>query len=606
MIEIKVTGSNVDIREDLSITFKWSNPMFTGINEGYSYSFSLPASAKNKSIIRSGLPIVISFRGIVVERGEIKSFRNTNSGFEINMQTEGKSFRKRMEELRLNEFEFDKFKICDESDSAPVKLSKWKSHMTSTASDATSGTHKFPPMQIFGTERYSTGPGEDFYNLVFDLMGGFVNPFFVGEYRSNFPVPVSFSASINFPFTIAPTPRIEYILNKVISNLGMRLINDLESILEFKQLIAFNNYVLDKIETLGSDRYNVHGTEIDLSKHVPDVAAWELFEFLIEFFDAFFVVSNNRIECRLFKNDLNSELVDYTKFTLDGFENETSEVIQPFILTYDIEKDEWKSGRFRKILSGSWPTGEAIFPYMPLSYPDEVDAASEVKLKHLPMSSQFIFSEGTSLNWSEFFNWYSSVISSQERFGYNENIAYLSPLNSAILKSDAYPENEGEIFQSFKIGFFRGIYETVKNNPDVPTDPSIWQHVFAYNFKDLMWYNEAFQPLTIPTTFGNTSAYISEDDNIFDTYLKPKLDFLSNCEIKKKQLFLPLHRLLELKQWKKINHFIQQRNESFRGTIQEVSFTLTNKGISPALISYYVQKSKKAEHSEDYNNDFTI
>jgi hypothetical protein len=78
-----------------------------------------------------------------------------------------------------------------------------------------------------------------------------------------------------------------------------------------------------------------------------------------------------------------------------------------------------------------------------------------------------------------------------------------------------------------------------------------------------------------------------------------------NSITRTKILKLSLAQLLQLKRWERTKHYISQKNQSFKGIVKELTFTVTNKGISPASVSYYVaSSSKRGEFSDDYTNDF--
>lgn len=596
MISVQINSKSVDIREDLNITINWLNPMFIGINEGSTYSFSLPASPKNKTIIQQDASISLFFNGILIDKGTIKSFRNTNAGFEINMLTEGLAFRQTMESKPLTDFDFGVIEICEETDAPSTKLSKWKTHMTATAASSTSGTHKFPPMYCGGYTESSTSE-----NSMFNFLENRINAYYMGEYRMNYDVPLTFLEGKQFAFTIAPTPRIAHLLNVVLNSFSYRFSNDLESILEYKQLICFNNYVLDKIEYVSSKQWNTHGTAIDLRNHVPNASTWELFDFLIEFFDAYFVLVGNEFKVKYFAKEINQPYVDFSKFVNDGYENETAEQVNPFELSYDIEsfgQPPYLVLRYKTDDFGF----DFSFPFRPIQYPTVVPNLEERKLKHLPFPCFFAPIFGTSIDWSTFFGDFSGSTPDYLRFAYKEYIPALQSLE--LVHSDEYPENGAEKFTNFRVGLYRGIYKTVKNSEyETSIDPTFRDYPFPYNFKEL-YFDQAIDPVPDPILFGTSSAYISESDNIFDLYKRQKLDFLRNSSIKKKQLNLPLHRLLELKKWENVNHFFSLKRDPFKGTIQEINFSISNRGISPAIISYYVRSAETASFNTDFNNDF--
>jgi hypothetical protein len=593
MITIKIDNRIIDIDPDLAITFNWINPLFSedGINEGYSYSFTLPLTARNKRLIdtkKQDLSVQIYFKGILLETGRTVKVKDNTSNIEVNILTEGSGFRRDVEGTLLPDLTLDIVPVCSDADSPTEKLDKWKAHMEQILAEA-EPKYQFPQMLV---NSYFDELGTDEANSMFESMGGRVNAFVMGEVRSNYLVPASFGSGKEWATTVAPCPMVDYLLKFIIKYFGFKLKHsDLEQIQEYKQLLIFNNYVKDRHEIDGADSFNTHGTEINLTEHVPKCDSWKVFKLVNELYDCYFVVNNKRIHIYSAKQQLQGSYTDFSKYVLDGVTNEDSSI---GTVKYIYPIDEQEVLRFRDPLN-------AVRPFAPQFFPEETSIFEEKTLSHEALKSTYgINSIGFDLD----FDTHESAPLPEDRTGTFEYQAIY--FQNQPPKSDEY-DNDAEIFELLKAGYFRGLLETVEWIPGEPEPSSPIPHPFAYSFKELMYFAQnTGVDIGIDYSWGAASIYLNGEDNMFDFYKLQKLKLISGDSITRtKILKLSLAQLLQLKRWERTKHYISQKNQSFKGIVKELTFTVTNKGISPASVSYYVaSSSKRGEFSDDYTNDF--
>ena len=219
-----------------------------------------------------------------------------------------------------------------------------------------------------------------------------------------------------------------------------------------------------------------------------------------------------------------------------------------------------------------------------------------MEIIHIPMVSRI------ELNLTGYPRTYTEFLKIDHPSEYSDVYAYFQ-LQSYLylgltdkLISDEYLDNDEDLNISSKIntGLYRGVFTGF--NPDVSgggahTYPEV---PFFNNMKQYYMIIDEVPPTIIPINydFGTTSLYYNGDNNLFDEHIEPKFKAKYKSNIKTKLLYLPLFELLDLLKWKKPIHVIQQKNESFKGLIKTISFTLSNEGLSPTEIEYLQEYSE--------------
>lgn len=608
MITCKINGKAVDIFEDMKINMKLSNPMFSEkfINEGYSYSFEFPNTSKNKAInIGYKSKVEIYFKGVLFINAYIISYIKTDASLNVNIVTDAKFFIDECETLLLTELDYAKIKICEETDLALEKRDAWENHMNNTlVTDIKTLTHFFPTIETWGYNNYDgdTEYDENLINEMFQNGERVLNRNTNGEYLLNFDIDHT-TIPKQWITSVAPCPKADYVLKTIFNHFGLRLVvNELDDILEYQQLWIWNNFVLDKYITetrtiLGltiTKKYNVHGTEIDLKKHVPNTSLFDFLKMLNEIFDIYIVIDNKNISVFRSKNQINRAPVNVTKFASETFNDDLNEFEAQ---SYSFNLSEEDAAYFRMVkTSGVEKTYEK--PYEVKSYPISGNSNNENELSAFPLKTEII---------SNYFGCpYSTAVYNSQAdkttatwwktwpHGELQSRAF-SPY---YIKSDEYPNGKGEIFDRIYYGLSRGVWSGFTPGFDYtgtaydPDNNSVHNAIYTLNFRDAFYGDlEHLPEVNINHILGKTSVYLNGEHNYFDVYKTEKLDVLYKSITKTKLLYLPLFEIIELMKWKNTKHVIQQKNESFKGFVKNISFTISNDGLSATEVAYVVQSN---------------
>jgi hypothetical protein len=227
---------------------------------------------------------------------------------------------------------------------------------------------------------------------------------------------------------------------------------------------------------------------------------------------------------------------------------------------------------------------DKIIPNAEIKINNDVDIDhTEVAFEHLPMTS--------TLDYLLFFNNFPDVTSG--------SLAGLRDFGTAFyydfdfIRSAEFPDLDTERSTRFYAGVVRGMYATPIREYDAfnsVIDTTIRDTLVQYNYNRLQISPEtqaAYAAYLVD--YGISSIYGSEDQNSFDLYLREFYELLSKSVDIQKELYLPAHVLLDLMKWKATKHVIQQKNLSFEGYVKDVSFTISQTGISPTTITYVVR-----------------
>lgn len=610
MLSISANGVNLDLPKNISIQIKKKNPMFseTKWEDGYSYSFTLPKTARNTSILYSknqhkeNLKIVVSYAGIEFVSGRMTKVKKKHDSISLNMIDEAMELRKKLDAIHFDSIELPSFTINDEADTPLQKQLNWKAHMEAVTfdQDPSEGSHKFP---MIGTKSYSDwqqDTGEDYLHR---LNSGLVNPHRGGEFVLTGTVPTSFEPAPTpykqFVYTISPCIRIQYLLEKIVDQLGIgRIVSELLEIQEFKNMISFSGYCLDREEISGSLKFNTYGLGFDLNDFLPDAKIISLFNMISEIFGAFYIYERGVLQILLTKDILKSKPVDDSKYATPEYLNDQLELKGYLIKFEEVDGFQFISRKYSEVL----PVDETdeLLPNADISLHKKSDVdQQEVSISHYPLPSF--------LDYLKFWDDYNDL-QTGGLSGWREFIGRFGFYNDFI-RSDEFPQLSTERTTMFYPGVIRGIYPVQRRNYDSGNnviDQDEINTLIQYSFNQLQIQDDTQASyLNYLYDFGKSSIYGSEEDNAFDEYQREFYDLLSKGVDIEKQLYLPPNKLKELLTWKKPKRRILQKNMSFQGLAKEASFTLSNNGISAVNVTYLV-KSTEADTSfdGDYSNDF--
>lgn len=588
MITCKVNGRSADLFSDMKIQITIENPLFSDsfINQGYSYSFSFPLTAKNKALsIKNKSSVDVYFKGVLVIKSYIDSFLQDSSVIVVNTITDAKSFKETCENLYLKELDLDQFTVCKSLDSPTQKITKWQNHLDNNLlEDQKTVSHVFP--MLHGIYNELSEVEENQRNHIFDVLGGLINRNAFGSYLLNFGVPNGSYVGKNWATSVCPCPKANYILKKIIEKLGYKIVvNELDEIIEYQQLFIVSNYVLDKLETAGGFSYNVHGTGYDLKNHVPNCTVYSFFEMLNEKFDASFTIIGLELYIYCSKTHLKQKAENVTKYASETFKNETSD-LQGVKLSYSIDQEDanlYKNLPYLESASGYiYPQ-----PFKDVNYPTQNPNNTEIGITHLPLLTYLMAKEyGFPRTHAEY------LLTDQPQlfttiYGYWQLISFAAFGRSTLLRSDEY-DMEVEELSVIRTGCFRGIKQGFQ--PGFDGDPHTYpNHPFVSNFKKRRHIDLGYGiPIDLNYLFGSSSIHLSGPDNLFDVYKLEKIKLIYGSQLKTKILFLPLFELMELMKFRMVKHVIQQKSESFLGYVKSLSFALSNEGLSGTEVIYLI------------------
>lgn len=605
---VVVNKTEIDLFQDMSIQFKLTNPLFSASNwnEGYSYGFDIPKSAKNYRLFYNRedieYPVTIFYKGLPFVSGTLVSKIN-DSKISVNVKEQGTDLRQQLEKTHFDEVYIGEVVICDEADSPTVKIDKWYDHMVETTLTAAvdEGSHKFPRILVDG---YNSSDSDDIINNIF-YNNRSVNPYILGDYMKNQPIPTSYVSNPESPgdwlHTVSPCIRIQWLLEEVLKAFNVTNVNgSLLDVPEFTQLVNFSGYVHDQVEIDGSDSYNVHGLKFEFNDHLPDNNILSLFDMLSEMFGAFYVVSGNDLNIYLRDDIVRMKPVDMSRYASEEFSRDSINTVK-YVMKYDIEDSNRNYGVERV---ETYPFLNKIFSYRDQSY-FGFGKEEEIIVSNIPMLSNYWLGPGLLPD-------YASYVSNQfyDYYGWHEYHSWLS--FRIPVRSDVFPEESIDRPEVFILGLVRGIY-TTRNllhdgapNYNIIGEESV-PHMYVCNFNTQPIADDSLAPFAAHiVTFGDSSLYIGGDDNLSDKYFRRFYEFLANSREIAKNLNLPVHELLELKKWKTPKHTINLKNLSFEGIVKEASFTLHNtNGVSPVNITYVVENSITGrDYNDDWNDDY--
>lgn len=585
MLRISIESYDMDVPEDIKVDMKLLNPIFSesGYDESFSYSFNLPKTAKNSAVVRrlktKNAKIRIVFNNFKVEEG-IAVIKTNMDNFSVAMKNDALDARQQMDNLSLEDLDLDVIPIAEVTDDAMTIIGKWHDHMVQTTitDDETIGSHKFPFIQPY----YNHDQDDTVWsrNLFHGNNALFINSYNLGTFESNTGYDQAVYPGPNWVTTISPCIRIAYLLEKILAKKGLITTkNELLDIPEYLQMIHFSKLVMDLTKTEWHDGneylYNIHGYEIDLNKFVPKTTASVVFKILDDLFGTMVKIKNGSISIELKRSYLKGKWVDMSKWCNPEYEIEGSEG-KNIKLIYPID---YNQKRYDSKNYWSYTVDSTLGLFVWVDFVKHATRtigkeaeSDERELNYIPLNCIFDYNYATDKRRSRF--------------------ATPDGFISSYFDPETY--NSGD---QFFLGLIRGKYPM----KEVSSFPLRLVFENSHTFPDIAATEEH------EYSFGSCSIFASDPTSHVDVYLKEFFDYVRKSKTISKTLYLPLHRILELRNWKESKHIIKQRNLSFKGVVKEVNFTLYKNAISPCTIHYaVVNEETSGDFSGDYNDDFTI
>lgn len=592
MLRIILDDRDLDLPENIQVEMTMTNPMFTesGFDESFSYSFAVPKTPKNQATVRRMTSkegeMKLLFYNLLLEEG-VCIVKTTVNNYSITFKNNGVELRQKLEKVSLKSLDLESIEVCELGDTAPTKIDKWNDHMTQTTLvDAPNeGSHKFPYIKAFD----DTQGGQYFTdwflkNRAWDFD---VNSYWNGEYLKN--PGKSTADEPAWWTTVSPCIRIQYLFNQLLAFMAIDVVEDeLKDVVEFQQMIHYSLLAMDKVEAYSGQNFNVHGTTINLTKFVPGINGIDLFKMLDEIFGLHVIFRNGKMIIRLKKNSINKSFVDYSKYCnplyeIDDVDGKRLNLKYPIDLT---NVDRFQNPIWTTKISDAPGSDLVIEKHNSRDFGTE-DDSEEIELSYIPMKSQINYIDRI------YPGSFAGTITEEEGMVIWFNI----PLEQTSSYYDEQSYNNGGGSEKFIIGLIRGMYPFKNYTHGVYNDRLITEN--SKKLDPVHHYEDHAY------SFGTCSLYIKDANSHVDVYLKEYFNHLRKGKTIKKTLYLALHKIIELRKWKDVNHIIKQRNLSFKGVVKEINFTLYKNAISPCNVTYSVLNDEPAgDFNNDFNDDF--
>jgi hypothetical protein len=610
-IEVFFDGYPVDI-SGYEMAFEFINPMFSEnhFNTNYSFQHTLPWSAKNKARLqhanridtlrKSEYDYALVINGALFFEGSAKVQLTNFQRLNVTVVGYGIDFVKALEALQIDQLDLDSYNVYSESITDPSeKLAQWQSFITNRMNeDPTEGSHKFPSIQTFGyTGDNNSG------NIYHQVHKNIVNPFAEGSFQRNWRISYTPGTNVTFnqwPFTVSPCPRIEYLIEKInerfnISNMTGEIFQELE----FKQMWVFSGVVMDEVqrhEFMGVSYYsNIHGRVIDLKNYVPKCSALEIYNMLFEIFGALFTKSKGTLTAVTVKELMNRKPILMKSSSID-VSIEVQDYSDEFSVVYeDGVKNKWKSF--------------LPFIYIPVAAADGVDnqwnginediaeASNQIKLRHQVMKSTFFVIEGYAGGEVQF---NSPTWSWRGNGEYSPRHQYFNGISA--VSDDGQYRNE-----KLYVGLYRGRYTGFQWKFPNDTDPAVptpVEQYWSYSHDQTLW-DPTSTPLPFVHNFGK-SIYLGMQNGTWENWLKY---YFLNAELYDKltiNVSMPVHELMKFCKFRDIKHILQMKSGSVRGIHEKISGKITEFGVQDVSFTYRIPKDVlfQGDFSDDFSGDF--
>lgn len=613
-VSILMNKKQMDIGK-ISIPFEYICPLFSEnkFNSFYTFNHTLPATAKNKSVLMHSnrfdtdnsyqydYQLVID--GFVLIDALAKATVH-DDGINITVVSRGIEFVKKAEQRSIRDFDFGYVEVASKDDSYGVRILKWRDHMidVNLTQSPNEGSHKFP--QIF-TAGYDGNYGKE--NYPHYKHKHVVNPMADGTFPMNIVFPKTEMKTYDdqwWFYTIAPCIRIQYVLEKLMQYYGFTL-KDIELLNEpeFQQMVAFNGAVLDDVVDLGGALINSHGLGFSIADFLPETSVLDFFTMIYEITGYSFNVQKGEIRFIDSKPLLLKKPSDYSKWYI---EDSSFDVVdyQAIKVNYSEEKENENL----KLQMPVWnmPISAldlATNEYLPNPDPshtgintnvDEVN--TERTLIHYPLKCTFGMTFGYMEDMTAFIQEEAGGFDPARRHGCYEYMpAFVYPYGIQNV-NDA---SEKKIASSWYIGVIRGSHTTI-NAPNPSTINGYPNSIWPYNYATTTWDDRNIS-VAFNHDFGN-SIYLTSERGTWQRFMK-NISMLDNADRITRKAQMPLHVLINVTKFEDIKHILRDRRGNRIGFLEKVSGQITEKGIGEIELTYRVPKVVLS--NGDFNDDFS-
>jgi hypothetical protein len=568
MLRIVVNNKDLDIYDNISIPVKAFNPIFSGtsMQELYSFSFDLPASDRNISILQSaeridGTTLENDIEGVKVYHSGILFFNGvlsvkmgvSKTTYKCNLNSQGLYLAKKLNTVNLQELDLESIDVANPIDTAPNKVDSWKAYLENflDTEDSQECTHCFPPIKFEPYMSPYRGYA-DVKNLVWDIFNIYngANWFADEEYRiGERGVRLNIYGE-DFVSTIVPVIKYMHALNSAVKAEGYSsgVVGDFTKIKDIRELAIVSNTSLDTYATSGNRGYNIFNDSYSLQNHLPNMTALDLMTGLRQLFCVIAFDAVDAVEIVPIKDVINQRPIDITRYAVPEYAMKSKED-KGYLLSFELSKNE------QRVFPVELSTASPIYyesPNWELTIGDGAVKSSSV---HKPTLSiyQFISTD----DHPSVANGYYESGKCHYMLILDENYIFNSPFNS----------REGFDNLDYAIlTFYRGKV----NGEDGKFYP-------CATFKNVLSTGEKV---------GDYTLEWEGKDGLYEQWWKSFLDAINGKKDISRTLIMPIHKIVEMMTFRNPNYTIKGNKGNMKAIIKEMQFTLKKNEISPLQCTF--------------------
>jgi hypothetical protein len=545
MLTLFVNNTSLDLSKDVSITLKFSSPIFNTIGD-HTYPFKLPATPLNVSVLGFKHRIEnatdpfqvfdasLEWNGILILKGTLRILKAQSDFYEATLYMDKGDFFYRRKLMTLQDIDYGEL--------------EWSNVNEKMAYFNDCRNYSYPERKIcfpmiLNKSYYETPPNPD--------------PFF--EYMNNYlgmnliPTVAIVGFPDSFRTTLVPMLYFRHVLSLVFEKLEYSLDDSFFATdPDYNKLVIYNNVDCNGLVT-GPFNYDV--LKVHLGYHVPLMTINEFLSGLEVFFNIRFFVNNITKTVKIVSVDTIVKSNDFVEFSRDvsTIYTEIGDPITGFQLRMNMDSDD------------------EFWGYMKAS---EESTLSRIK--------------GAVDSVSELPPW-PGAQDIDLRFVRNENRFYLminrtwaasfiGTTSLALLSEYIYKESSKTIETSFS---------TLMNQTLSPFDGVVgnamanWKETTPKLFFVQKITNQFDERVIAINYNGSKSLFFGQDHGLFPTHYQAFCDFQMNSKAVKivKQM-----SLLDLNQLDFSKKYMIKANNYF---LSEVQVSITNSGIKPASIKAF-------------------
>ncbi len=569
MIRIQHNDQNLDLGK-ISMTFSFSNPMFSdnAFNEGYSFPFKLPITARNIAVLNNSdrldnrvlgkkfqvkiyIQNTFAFSGVLI----IKTY--SNGQFNCHFNSSGLNLKKDMRDKNLRKLTLLNKTVWVDTDTMLQRQDKWENHVAGysnifeTLRPDEEMTHYFPP--IHNQSAYDEERGDDIQN---SWWSNYTNFYLLDQDRYLFKHRVAgpvYSSKPGWLTSITPCPAYLYVLRMALEELGITLeksgvlTNDI-----IKNLFIYSNEAMNQVELDGGYYYNIYGASYDLAKFLPDLDTYELLIGLKQMFNTVFFENNGKIKTITIAEILSQVPEDLTRFTDSAF---VAEYFEKVNYSFNWLTDDDKAPDIYTEQFAAYETDPDTAKTEPHT-PDKIRPLATIASPRVNVA-------GTWMDAMDYVSVNSTDPVTLVNGANKTGLTYKAPVRTTI--SETSPK---DILKTLLVGVYRGGTFYPEGFPSA--------------------VNQSVDDLGVK--FGDQSILWANDDGLVKNHFTNYIEFLNDATRVDVKLYLPPHKIAELATFEQPVKKIETPKGNINGILSGFRFTVTADAISPIDAEFVVRK----------------